>query len=261
VSLLDPAERTRTGLKVQAEVTAATPREPATLYESSWRDFVFAEVWTRPGLDRRSRLFIAMSAAACVGGPAEALEGFIRGALTLGEATLAELREASLHLATYAGWGRGAVLDAAITRVAEALKLPPAPFAPVRAAPWDPEARLADGAAGFRKVMVMPGPPPIVPYYSGGILNFVFGEMWTRPGLDQRARRWITLVGVGESSTDIPVRSHVHAAMASGDTTPEEMGEFVLQYAVHCGWPRGSEMQAAVFEMTEKVKKGLPYNG
>jgi 4-carboxymuconolactone decarboxylase len=260
VSLLDPAERTRTGVKTQTEITGAEPREPATLFESSWRDFVFAEVWTRPGLDRRSRFFIAIAGATCVDGPGDKLEGFIRGALTLGEATLAELREASLHLATYAGWGRGAILDAAITRVAEALNLPPAPFTPLRAAPWDPEVRLADGAAGFQKVMVMPGPPPVAPYYTGGILNFVFGEMWTRPGLDERARRWITLVGVGESSTDIPIRSHVHAAMASGNATPEEMGEFVLQYATHAGWPRGSEMQAAVFEMIEKVKKGLPFN-
>ena len=260
MSLLDPAERTRTGLKVQAEITGATPRQPSTLYESTWRDYVFAEVWTRPGLDRRSRFFIAIAGATCGDGPTGALEGFIRGALTLGEATLAELREASLHLAVYSGWGRGAILDAAISRVAEELKLAPAPYTPVRAAPWDPEVRLADGAAGFLSVMTMPGPPPVAPYYTGGILNFVFGEMWMRPGLDERARRWITLVGVGASSTDIPIRSHVHAAMASGNATPAEMGEFVLQYAVHCGWPRGSVMQAAVFEMIDKVAKGLAFN-
>jgi len=261
VSLHDPAERTRAGLRVQAQITGAAPREPATLYESTWRDYVFAEIWTRPGLDRRSRFFIAIAGAACVDGPAEALDGFIRGALALGEVTLAELREASLHLATYAGWGRGAILDAAIGRVAAEMKLPPAPLVPLRAEPWDPQKRLEDGAAGFLKVMVMPGPPPAAPYYEGGILNFVFGEMWTRPGLDERARRWITLVAVGESSTDIPIRSHVHAAMASGNATPAEMGEFVLQYAVHAGWPRGSVMQAAVFEMVDKVTRGLPFNG
>ena len=31
------------------------------------------------------------------------------------------------------------------------------------------------------------------------INNFVFGEMWGREGLDQRSRRWLTLVGVAES--------------------------------------------------------------
>ena len=48
------------------------------------------------------------------------LDGYVRGALKLGELTLAELREAALHLAVYAGWSRGVALDTAVTRVAEA---------------------------------------------------------------------------------------------------------------------------------------------
>jgi 4-carboxymuconolactone decarboxylase len=258
MTLLDPAERIRTGVARQSELLAAPAPEPQTVFEASWRDFVYAEVWTRPGLDRRSRFWISIAGAATTAAPPEVLDGYVRGALSLGEVTLAELREAALHLAVYAGWSRGALLDQSVSRVAAALGLPPAPFAPIRGAPWDPEVRKAEGAANFTAVMTFPGGGGS-PYLEEGILNFVFGEMWTRPGLDQRSRRWITLVGVAESSSTIPINSHIHAAMASGDASFDEMQEFVLQYAIHAGWPKGSVIQGVVFIMAKRVAEGLPF--
>lgn len=258
-ALLDPAERSRRGLRLQAELLGAPAAGPRTLFEASWRDYVFAEVWTRPGLDRRSRYLISIAGAACEGGRPDVLDGYIRGALTLGELTLAELREAALHLAVYAGWSHGAAIDTAVTRVADVLGLPPAACAPIRAAPWHPQQRLAEGGANFTSVMRFPSPPPAVPYFESGILNFVFGEMWMRPGLDQRARRWLTLVGVSDSSSTTPIRTHIYAAMASGNATIAEMQEFVLQYAVHGGWPKASVIQGVVFEMGKRVAAGLPY--
>ncbi len=259
MSLADPAERTQTGLRQQAQLLGAPAPEPCTLFEASWRDFVFAEVWTRPGLDRRSRYLISIAAAACEGGRPDVLDGYVRGALKLGELTLVELREAALHLAVYAGWSRGAGLDTAITRAANELGLPPADNAPIREEPWDPKQRLAEGAANFTSVMIFPSPQPVTPYFEGGILNFVFGEMWMRPGLDQRARRWLTLVGVADSSSSTPIRTHTYAAMASGNATVAEMHEFVLQYAIHGGWPKASVMQGVVIEMGDRVTKGLPF--
>ena len=85
--------------------------------------------------------------------------------------------------------------------------------------------------------------------------------MWCRRGLDERSRRFLTLVGVSESSSEIPIKSHVHSAMASGNCTPEEMQEFVLQYGIHAGWPKASVIQGVVWEMAEKFSKGLPWNG
>jgi 4-carboxymuconolactone decarboxylase len=259
MSRKDPVERTRTGVRMQTEVLGTPAPEPKTLVEASWRDFIFAEVWTRPGLDRRSRLLISLASAACEGGRPELMDGYVRGALKLGELTLSELREAALQLSVYAGWSRGISLDTAITRVAQELGLPPVECAPIRGAPWDPKQRLAEGAVNFEAVMTTPGPRPNMPYFEGGILNFVFGEMWMRPGLDQRARRWITLVGVADSSASTPIRTHTYAAMASGNATVAEMQEFVLQYAIHGSWPKASVMQGAVIEMGERVTKGLPY--
>jgi 4-carboxymuconolactone decarboxylase len=121
MSLLDPAQRTRTGVHQQTELLGAPAPEPKTLLEASWRDYVFAEVWTRADLDRRSRFLISIASAACEGGRPDVLDGYVRGALKLGELTLIELREAALQLAVYAGWSRGVALDTAVTRAANQL--------------------------------------------------------------------------------------------------------------------------------------------
>ena len=259
MSLLDPAQRSETGRSKQAEILARPASEPATLYEASWRDFIFAEVWTRPGLDLRSRFLIAVAGASTADASAQVIEGYVRGALSLKAVSLAEWREAALHFAVYGGWSRGAIMDAAITRAAQSLGLAAAAVPAIRAEPWDPAARMAVGEKNFADVMTFGGPKaPGTPYTGGGILNFVFGEMWCRPGLDERARRWLTLVGVSDSSSEVPIKTHVYAAMKSGNATPDEMNEFVLQYAIHAGWPRASVIQAAVMDQAQRIKDGRP---
>ena len=123
----------------------------------------------------------------------------------------------------------------------------------------DPAERSARGVAIGAEVTGAPLPAPTTPYAERW-RYFVFAEVWWRPGLDQRARRWITLVGVCESCADVPIKSHIHAAMASGNCRPDELQEFVLQYAVHAGWPRASEIQGAVFAMSKKIAAGLAWN-
>jgi 4-carboxymuconolactone decarboxylase len=257
--MLDPQARSKTGARQTEALRIAIPTDPQTPLEASWRDFVFAEVWTRPGLDRRARFVIAIAGAANMIGPPRILEGYLRGALTLGDLTLVELREIALHMTAYAGWSQAAGLDDAITRVAEELGLEPVVLAPLRSAPWTQEERFAQGEESFHKVMVSGGPPPVTAFFETGIVNYVFAELWTRDALDQRSRRLVTLVGAADSQAPQAVRSHAYSAMASGDLTKDEMFEFVMQYAIHGGHTRASTMQALAFEMAETIEKGLPF--
>jgi 4-carboxymuconolactone decarboxylase len=259
--MLDPKARIARGIAIQTEVTGRVPPEPQTLMESTWRDYVFAEVWDRPGLDRRSRFLIAVACAAMCDCSDDILDNYVRGALVTGTLTLDELRESALHIAVYRGWGRGDILDRSVSRVQQQLGLPSEAFVPVRSQPWDPAVRHTEGRAEFFDVMTFPGPQPDVPYHAGGILNFVFGEMWCRRGLDQRSRRWLTLVGVCDSGFVVPIDSHIHAAMGSGNCTEEELLEFVLQYALHAGWPKASTLTYTITTMAAKIKQGLPWNG
>ena len=259
MTLLDPAERAERGAALQAEVNSQPVSAPATPVEASLRDFVYAEVWSRPGLDRRSRYLISIAGAVMSAAGEAIIDGYVRGALTSGDLSLAELREGALHLSVYGGWPRGLEWDAAVTRVQQELALPPAEFPPIRAEAWDAEERGAKGQQEFTKTMTFPGGPSSNPFQEA-INNFVFGEMWCREGLDERARRWITLVGVANSAAEIPIKSHFHAGMASGNCTREEMLEFSLQYGVHAGWPRASLVNGIIMEMAKKVEAGLPWH-
>lgn len=118
-----------------------------------------------------------------------------------------------------------------------------------------PEERDKYGADWFQYTMHAPAPPADVPYYQAGIRAFVFGEMWSRPGLDMRSRRWITLACVACADTVVPITSHVYAALKSGDITLEEMLEFVLHYAVYSGWPKASILQQTVMEQWMRVQR------
>jgi 4-carboxymuconolactone decarboxylase len=74
----------------------------------------------------------------------------------------------------------------------------------------------------------------------------VFGPVWARPGLSRRDRRFVTLTCVCALESVGDMNDHVYAALASGDISYDELLEFVLQFAVYCGWPRGSEAEGAV---------------
>jgi 4-carboxymuconolactone decarboxylase len=260
MSRLDPAERSARGRAAQAELVAAKPPAPTTLWDSSWPDYVYSEVWTRPALDLRARFLISLAGAA-VKADEHACRAYARGALHGGHLTLPELREAALHIAVYGGWSAGGVFDRGVSAAAEALGVANEAYPPLRAEAWDPQERLARGAQEFHNTMTFGGPPPVTPYFEAGILNFVFGEMWHRPGLDERSRRWVTLVGVCDSRAETPIKSHIHGAMASGNCQPAELQEFVLQMAIHGGWPLASLVQAAVIGMIKNYEAGLTWEG
>ncbi len=64
---------------------------------------LFKNVWSRPGLTRRERRLITLTAIA-TRGSAEALPHHIAAALKLGDLSKDELMEWVVHLAHYAGW-------------------------------------------------------------------------------------------------------------------------------------------------------------
>jgi len=68
-------------------------------------EFCWGEIWSRPGLDRRSRSILNLGMLAALNRPEE-LAGHIRGALKNG-VTKEELRECFLQVAVYVGMPAG----------------------------------------------------------------------------------------------------------------------------------------------------------
>nr|WP_255452877.1 4-carboxymuconolactone decarboxylase [Cryobacterium sp. Sr8] len=84
---------------VDAATAAITPETAA--FQDFITRYAWGEVWTRPGLDRRTRSFLTI-AALVTGGHEGELAMHVRAALTNG-LSRAEISEAILHTAIYAG--------------------------------------------------------------------------------------------------------------------------------------------------------------
>src|SRR3954468_10573061 len=79
--------------------------------------------------------------------------------------------------------------------------------------------RTQTGRRVYEEGMVSPAPPPMSPFLANGVVDAVFGELWDRPGLSRRDRRWVTLACVAAAAVDEPIKQHGYAALAGGDNT------------------------------------------
>ena len=109
----------------------------------------------------------------------------------------------------------------------------------------DNSERRSRGEEMFREVVMMEPPPP-GELFTDFTVEEVFGNVWTRPGLTRKERRWICLATVAMTGSQVAINTHVITALKSGDITPEEMKEFVVHFAHYGGWPRASVVHIEV---------------
>src|SRR4029078_5902785 len=69
------------------------------------------------------------------------------------------------------------------------------------------------------------------------LTRYAWGEIWTRPGLDERTRRILTLGTTGALGRWEEFRLHVRAALDTGGMTADDIKEILLQQAIYCGIP------------------------
>ncbi|MBW4527908.1 MAG: carboxymuconolactone decarboxylase family protein [Phormidium tanganyikae FI6-MK23] len=77
----------------------------------------------------------------------------------------------------------------------------------------------------------------IAPDLARHIIEFAFGDVYTRPGLDLKSREIATvaaLTAIGNAQPQLKV--HLHGALNVG-CTREEVIEVILQMAVYAGFP------------------------
>jgi 4-carboxymuconolactone decarboxylase len=87
---------------------------------------------------------------------------------------------------------------------------------------------------------------PLTAEFDDFITRYVWSEIWTRPGLDERTRRVLvigTLLALGRWEE---FAMHVKAALTEGGFSTDDIKEIVLQQAVYCGVPAAHHALAVV---------------
>jgi len=112
-----------------------------------------------------------------------------------------------------------------------------------------------DGEAGERVIESLKDIAPDLGRYT---IEFPFGDVYSRPGLDLKSREIATvaaLTALGTAASQLKV--HIHGALNVG-CTREEVVEIMIQMAVYAGFPAALNGVFAAKEVfTEREKKGL----
>ena len=87
------------------------------------------------------------------------------------------------------------------------------------------------------------------------LTRYAWGEIWTRPGLDERTRRLLVLAMLVALGRDAELRMHLNAAFDSG-MSADDVKEVFLQAAVYCGLPAANNaFRLAQDVLTSRGKK------
>jgi len=91
-----------------------------------------------------------------------------------------------------------------------------------------------DGEAGERVVSAL---ADIAPDFARYLIEFPFGDIYSRPGLDYRAREIATIAGLTALGNAAPqLKVHIEAGLNVG-LTRDEIVEIIMQMAVYAGFP------------------------
>ena len=91
-----------------------------------------------------------------------------------------------------------------------------------------------DGQAGHNVIAAL---ADIAPDFANYIFEFSFGDIYSRPGLDLRAREIATIAALTAMGNATPqLKVHIEAGLNVG-LTQEEITEIIMQMAVYAGFP------------------------
>ena len=202
-------------------------------------EFPYGEVHSRPALDLRDRQLAAIGALTALGHCGPQLRFHIAGALNIG-CGRREVIEAIMHVVPYAGF------LVAINALEEAKTVFAAHEDPTKDEPRPQDAsesryergwkalREVDGPAGEAVIASLEGIAPDLARY---VIEFTFGDIYVRPGLDLRAREIVTVAACTALGSVLPqLKVHVHGLLNVGGTR-EEVVETITQTAVYAGFP------------------------
>ena len=105
-----------------------------------------------------------------------------------------------------------------------------------------------DGEVGERVVASL---APIAPDFSRLLVEFGFGDIYSRPGLDLKSREIATIAALAALGNAQPqLKVHIEGALNVG-CTREEIVEVFMQMALYAGFPAALNALFAAHEVFE----------
>ncbi len=98
---------------------------------------------------------------------------------------------------------------------------------------WE-KLKEVDGEAGEK---VIDSLKDIAPEFADLLIEFPFGDIYSRPGLDLKSREIAVIAALTALGNATPqLKVHIHGALNVG-CTKEEVVEVIMQMAVYAGFP------------------------
>ena len=183
--------------------------------------FVYGEVYTRPNLALKDRQLITVAVLAALGNARPQLKFHVAGALNVG-CSPAEIIELMMHMVVYAGFPaglNGVFADKEVFQERGLVFDPTPPTSPEQnmrfKSGWDALCHI-DGHAGEQVIAAL---ADVAPDLGRFIIEFGFGDIYTRPGLNLLQRELITVGALTALGTAMPqLKVHVHGLLNVGGT-------------------------------------------
>jgi 4-carboxymuconolactone decarboxylase len=239
-----PDKRYETGLEVLRKVGGANYDAPLKALATIAPDlahftvaFGYGDVMARPGLDLKTRQLATVAALTAMANAAPQLRYHIDGALNVG-CTTSQVIEAILLSTVYAGFPAALNGIFAAKEVFERRGIVPEPTR--SSGSYDRHER---GLAALKTVSgdagagVVDRLAAIAPDLGRFIIDFSYGDVIARPGLDYRSKELATVALLTALGTAQPqLKVHIAAALKVG-VTREEIVEAIQQMALYAGFP------------------------
>jgi 4-carboxymuconolactone decarboxylase len=87
------------------------------------------------------------------------------------------------------------------------------------------------------------------------ITRYAWGEIWTRPGLDDPTRRLVVLATTIALGRWEEYRLHLRAALTEGKMSPDTVKELILQMAIYAGVPAANTAVSEAREVMKEIEK------
>lgn len=205
-------------------------------------EFPYGDIYSRPGLDMKSREIATVAALTAMGNARPQLQTHIRASLNVG-LTEEEIVETIIQMALYAGFPASLnALDAAREVFKEGKS----------ASTFKPELTESDQSTRYDRGSVLIGEVygkpdagknlieglrDIAPDMGRFIIEFPYGDIYSRPGLDMKSREIATVAALTALGTARPqLQTHIRASLVVG-LTKEEIVETIIQMALYAGFP------------------------